>query len=772
VHTQVRDDYGKDFLRLPGGCWSVWRCCALRSAGFPARLVDKLADPVLARAADECLPQRTGRQRRDPRATARYEAEFDAAAGRAAAATAELAQDDRFREALAWQNRTFLATCVDRDAQRPRRDSGARHREAAIASYLQRYATKNDSIGFFGPIGWASWQPAGPAATVNPGPALLARRTVYFESWAIDAVGRAFAERPEILPGVPPRRVPANYVRDGVVHFPVGRPVRLTPQDAAILDLCDGVRTVHEIAADSLDRLLWMAEQDLVRLDLGGPIDAFPERLLRTRLHRIPDPAARRRAVQELDELTAARDTLAAAAGDADKVVAAVDQLNQGFERLAGASATRLHGQTYAGRTIVYEDTTRDVDVHFGPDLLAELGPPLSLVLDSGRWLAARIGADCLARFDDYFDRKQRRLGGGPVPLAGLLALATRDLYTESRVPPVSATAIAELQEKWRRVLAIPPHVSRHEVTVAGIAAAVAEEFATPQPAWTTGLVHSPDVMIAAASAESINQGRYHLVLGELHTAFNTIEARALVEQSPDKHRLLAMDEALGGGRRVVTVAPRDWGATTARTSPPSALVSPTHLYWAPGTDDTSHLPADPIPVAALEVERAGGELVVRRRDNGQLLPFAEVIGDYLSVATLSAFRLVGPQRHTPRISIDRLVVARETWRMPLRKCDWAFQLDERRRYLQTRAWVARHRIPRRAFYSVAVEMKPTFVDFSSIALVNVMASAVRRAARADPEGGISVSEMYPDLTDTWLVDVAGETYTSELRLVAVEPRR
>ena len=235
MHTQVRDDYGKDFLRLPGGRWSVWRCCALRSAGFPARLVDKLADPVLARTADECLPQRTGQQRRDPRAIARYEAEFDAAADRATAATAELAQDDRFREALAWQNRTFLATCVDRDAQRPRRDSGVRHREAAIASYLQRYATKNDSIGFFGPIGWASWQPAGPAATVIPGPALLARRTVYFESWAIDAVGRAFAERPEILPGVPPRRVPANYVRDGVVHFPVGRPVRLTPQDAARL---------------------------------------------------------------------------------------------------------------------------------------------------------------------------------------------------------------------------------------------------------------------------------------------------------------------------------------------------------------------------------------------------------------------------------------------------------------------------------------------------------------------------------------------------------
>jgi len=758
-----------DFVPLPGGQWSVWRCLALRSAGFSVGYAHRLADPALARAADQCL---TRQPRVEPQALARYEAEFDAAAGRAVDATGDLARDGRFREALAWQNRTFLATCVDRDARRPRRDSSARRREAAITSYVQRYAVKNDSIGFFGPIGWASWQPAGPRAIVQAGPDLLGRRTVYFEAWAIDAVGAAFAARPEILAGVPPRRVPANWVHAGLVHFPVGRPVRLTDEEARILKLCDGVRVVREIATDSEKILLDMADRDLVCLDFGGPIDAFPERLLRKRLLRIPDPVARRRVVQELDDLTGDRDALAAAAGDADRVAAAVDRLNERFKQLTGAQPTRLHGQTYAGRTVAYEDTTRDVDVRFGPQLLAELGPPLSLVLDSGRWLAARVGADCLTRFDEYFDRKQRRLGGGAVPLAGLLALATRDLYTESRVPPVAAAAVAELQRKWWRILQAPPGVSRHEVTVADIAAAVATEFDSPQPAWTAGLVHSPDVLIAASSTQAINQGRYSFVLGELHVAFNTIEARALVEQSPDKQRLLAMAEAVADGRRVVTIAPRAWGAVTARTSPPSALVSPTYLYWAPGTDDTSHLPGEPVPVAALEVHRVDGGLVVQCRTDGRVLPLAEVIGDYLSGAAANTFRMVGPGRHTPRISIGRLVVARETWRLPLRKCGWAFQLDERRRYRQMREWLARQGMPQRAFYSVAVEIKPTFVDFTSVRSVDVLASTVRRASRADPDGELSVSEMYPDLTDTWLVDAAGETYTSELRLVAAEPRR
>jgi hypothetical protein len=206
AETASTSEYGEDFLRLPGGHWSVWRCLAVRSAGFPVRLVHRLADPILARAADQCVQESTDRRRGDPQAIARYEAEFDAAASRATEATWNLAQDRRFREALAWQNRTFLATGVDRLTRHSRRDSRLRRREAAVTSYVQRYAAKNDSIGFFGPIGWGSWQPAGPAVTVRAAPDLLSRRTVYFESWAIDAVGATLAARPEVLPGVPTPR--------------------------------------------------------------------------------------------------------------------------------------------------------------------------------------------------------------------------------------------------------------------------------------------------------------------------------------------------------------------------------------------------------------------------------------------------------------------------------------------------------------------------------------------------------------------------------------
>ena len=63
-----------------------------------------------------------------------------------------------------------------------------RERQRAIARYIQRYTVKNDSIGFFGPIGWGSVDPAAPGLTATPGPTLVDRRVVSFEDWAVEAV--------------------------------------------------------------------------------------------------------------------------------------------------------------------------------------------------------------------------------------------------------------------------------------------------------------------------------------------------------------------------------------------------------------------------------------------------------------------------------------------------------------------------------------------------------------------------------------------------------
>jgi hypothetical protein len=557
--------------------------------------------------------------------------------------------------------------------------------------------------------------------------------------------------------------------------LPTGARIELTAEQAVILPLCDGVRIAEEIAAmvgrpvgQLLDLLDGLVAARLIRLEFGGPIEARPEWRLLAKLGRVSDVDARDRAIADVNRLVSAKEAVAAAAGDPRRLAVALDVLGARFQRLAGQPATRAPGRTYAARTIAFEDTVRAVTVEFGADILTALGGPLSLLLDSGRWLAARIARDYLARLDTYYERRRARIGSDEVPLAGVLALATRDFYTARGVPAAADAAVSELRRRWARILAVPTDVRYHQVAVADIADRVRAEFATEAPPWSSGRQHSPDVMIAAESVEAINRGDFLLVLGEIHLAINTVEARALVEQSPDPGRLLAMAEVAAGDGRIVPVAPREWGGLT-RLSPPSALPSPRYTYWAQSIEDVSDLPGVPLALAALTVARTADGLTVRQVTDGRQFPLAEVIGDYLSRVVVNAFRILPPRRHTPRVSIGRLVVARESWRLPPRKCDWAHQLDERKRYLQMRAWVARHHLPRRVFCSVSIETKPMYVDFTSLASTMNLGSVIRRMATDGSDGDVTFSEMLPDPQRCWLADAEDERYTAELRMVVAE---
>jgi hypothetical protein len=766
-----------DFVPLPGGRWWMWRQTVLRSAGFPANRVATLGDTRLAEVADAVVGGGATRAAPD----ADFDGEFALAATRLAVVVRGWARDDVFREAVTWQNPQFVADCLDRIEDGAPRNWRYRRREAAIASYVQRYTTKNDTIGFFGPAGWAEWDVSTTGLRMRPGPGLVRNRCVYFEQWAVDELARVIAGRTEVRPGVPPRRIPAYLYLDDCVVRQAGQRVPLSAEESQVLRLCDGVRTVHHIGrqllADGLvtvqqrlpDILRHLEDRGVVRMDFGGPIEAYPERRLESRLRQVPDEGPRDRGLRDLDELVRAKQQVAAAAGAPGRLGAGIRALNERFETQVARPATRLPGQTYAGRTVVYEDTVRDVELRLGGDVLAAVGEPLALILDSARWLTARIGSDYLDLFGELYERKRKRTGEQWVPLGGVLALATRDLYTARGAPPLAAAATAELQRRWAEVLRLPPGVRRHRVRAADIADPVRRCFASASPPWVGARVHSPDVMIAARSAEAANRGEYALVLGELHVAFNTVESRNLVEQSADPGRLLAMAETAVGAGRVVVVAPREWPRVNSRTCPPTALLSPRYVYVAIGDDDTSNIPGPVLPIGGLEVGPGTAGLAVRCRSSRREFRLADVVGDYLSGVAVNGFRMMPPQPHTPRVMIDRLVVARETWRMPLGECDWARETDERRRYLRMRQWVHDLGLPRQVFWSVDTEIKPIYADFTSIALTTVFANSVRRAVQAGAGGLLVLSEMCPSTDELWLVDAAGAAYTSELRLVVTD---
>ncbi|MEU8258399.1 lantibiotic dehydratase [Micromonospora inaquosa] len=766
---------GEHLLRLGGSDWSIWKQSVLRSAGFPAAEVDRLSNVELASAADRSA---TGEGSRED-----YQAAYERATAQLSEQIRHIARDPAFREAVAWQNRALIADCVDKAAAGEPRNVRGRNHESTIASYWQRYCVKNDTIGFFGPVGWAHWSADDAATHVTPGPDLLARRTTYFEVWAVDAVAHALEQDPQLLPWLPPRRVSSFDLVGRTLHRSSRPPVQLTEAEAELIDLCDGVRTAREIADDFLwsghpefrteqdvfDQLVTLRERGLLHLGLEVAVSAHPERELIERLDRVGDPVVRREVLDRVGRLLDARDAVAAVAGDEAKLVVALEHAAGVFEEIAGVQAARRPGQTYAGRTILYEDTVRDVDVRLGATVLDALAPPLALLLQSARWFVAEVTREYRTIFDDAYEAVRARTGDTPPSLAAVVAAATPQLaFSLRELPRPVARVAAELQRRWQEILAPSVDTPSHRVRAEDIEDRVAELFAAPEPAWAAAVHHAPDLMIAADGPEAVARGEFLLVLGELHLASNTVESRLFVEQHEDPSWLFRADEADHGDRRIYLSSPKHWQATNSRTYPPSALLSPRYTYWSLHPD-AGGTPGKPLPAARLVVERTDGRLAVRTRDGVRRFDLLEVVGELLSAATVNGFKPLPTAAHRPRIAIDRLVLARESWTLDATDLRWASIKKEPDRFLAARAWRAELGLPERAFYKVPVEDKPVFVDFTSLVLVNLFAKAVRRTAEAR-QTTFTVSEMLPDVGQTWLTDGHGAGYTTEVRIVAVDP--
>lgn len=705
-------------LPLPGSDWSVWRAFVVRGAGMPFA----------------------------------WAGELD-----------ERARDPLVHEAILWQNPVAAPMILRPEGRR-------RHvRREVAASYLQRYTTKNDTIGFFGPVAWGTWSD-GPTV-VDPGEGLIRRRTVRFEHWAVAELARALDRRHDVRPWVAPVRAPsAAVVGDRVYASPT--PTRLEPALDRVFALVDGKRSAREIAhelggteQDTYAALERLQELDAVAWELGATRhSATPERYLRGRLLRVGDPSRRDAALADLDRLEAARARVAGAAGDPAALGPALTELQRTFEELTEISATRRPGEQYAGRFIVFEETLRDIAIELDARLAEQLGPPLGLLLQSARWLTCVIEeayhAEALA--------VHARLGGGPVPLAMLLDGVFGGSLT-GEVTPLVATLGAELRRRWREILAPAPGERVLERSVDELAAAVARNFPADRPGWPEARNQCPDVLIAADSAEALAAGACRFVVGELHVAFNTLDIPMYVTEHDRPDALLeAVAHDLPG--RIQPLYPR--ALCNSRTAPPTALQSPAFTYLgAVAESPTCPEGARVLPLFGLVAVVEDERVRVRSRSDDELdLPWAEVVGGYLSVTSVKAFGVLEPAPHAPRIVIGDVVVNRESWRFALDGTPLARRGRGAERQAAVREWATAEGFPRRVFVTVPGFGKPQYLDLENELSVDVAARLVRRALERELEVDLRVSEMLPGADDLWLPDAEGNRYTCELRMVCVDP--
>lgn len=714
---------------------------------------------------------------------------FDEGSSQTSCAIRELLESEGLREAIIWQNRRAFHSGIDSllraalTAENTPQGFKQRQNEQLIASYVQRYTVKNDTIGFFGPVGWAKVHDSGPAIEVRPGANLLSKRTVYFESWCIDQIAALFSRSGSFRKWAAPRLLPYYYVQDRTLYRSTDPPSLLPAKMAAVLRACDGSRVAHAIAFELIrdPGLQFTSEKQVYELleqaaDEGLIMWAFECQVgpnaaadLRAQFERIEDNALRRQALAGLEELENGRQAVARAAGNPCALDRALGELDEKFSQLSGIAPTRDAGATYAGRTLVYEDCQRDLEMNIGPELIRDLDAPLQLLLMSARWFTFEAAKVVRQMFKKTYDELVAFSGSTVVDGVSFWRKVHPALSDETKT--LLRPCVSELQRRWAHLLSLDFTRSRAAFRSHDLKARVNAAFAAPGPGWSLARYHSPDLMISARNVEDIQRGLFHFVLGELHLGFNTLTSVVFFEQHPAQEELMRATELDMPEPCVIPIPPRYVPGITTRTT--QSLIPEKDHRLAFSYDSCIRHPSRTLPLSSLLIEQHYGGLIARTREGGLRFDLIELFGGILSVLTADVFSLLPRARHRPRVSIDRMVVAREAWSFAAEELVWATASSDAERFLGIRRWMRECALPSRVFVKLKGERKPMFVDTESPVLVELLGRAVRRVAsngNHDGEsGGVEVTEMLPGVEESWLSDAAGNRYTSELRLVAVD---
>lgn len=739
---------------VDGRGWSFVSPVVVRTTGLPSELLSSLSVPGLSTRLDAWEAGHV--------AEAERASEYAAAVHGSVAAMLEHSEHPLFREALAWQNPATLATFASLADQGPTasRNARRRDREHRLVRYLTRYAGKTETIGFFGPMCHGSFTGDAGHVRQRPGPGLLGRREVFAEPWAVHALGRRIAEDEEVARWLPLRRKAHHRARpaDGVPSDPV---------PTAVLSACADGRTRREVVArvaTELDLPEARVDEVVDRLRRSGTVvvDAdlpfTPDALdvLVERIAAIGDPQVRQRADDVVGPFLRRLERVAGAAGDAERVAATHVEAAECLSTVAGVGAQRKSGQMYAGRSVLFEECVRDLEVDFGTDFAERLEPALRIVVAIGRWLTQESARAHLDHCRELWPEGTASLG------ADWFALLRA--FHGSGPRPVDAV-VAEMVRRWHAVVDELPLVDGTRRCDDGerFADAIETTFAASGPGWSSGRVHSPDIQLCEHVPGGVSTGRYDIVLSEVHFAAATAVG-PVFEWSLDGAPLSRLLTELVGPS-FVPLYPEGWPRHTGRTLVKEIAPGDRALAFT----DVQGAPSGTVPVDDIAVEVDGDRLWAVLPD-GTRTPLEELLGVLLGNVVLDAWKHLWRREHSPRLVVGGVVLGRETWRTELPVLDAVGAVGEHGVHAAVHRWRRSLDLPDKVFVSLAGEAKPFYLDFDSPPMVLAFAGAVRNGARDGASSTVAVSEALPEPGQAWVRDADGRGHHGEIRMMLIDP--
>lgn len=217
-------------------------------------------------------------------------------------------------------------------------------------------------------------------------------------------------------------------------------------------------------------------------------------------------------------------------------------------------------------------------------------------------------------------------------------------------------TATSELARKWREVLDLGPAGAEP------VALRVSDIERRARAVFATGPVRSPHLALHSPDLQVVREadGELTVVLGELHACLATCDLPFL-DWTSDGDSLRDKVNAAIGAPRLVPLLPVDWKRNSGRMVPaPIGAGDRLIGFTRAPFDDRSRIdPAGAITLA----ERDG--TVTATTPGGREWSMAELLAVPVSIIAADAFKIGLDRPHAPRVTLDGLVLFRETWRMP-----------------------------------------------------------------------------------------------------------
>jgi hypothetical protein len=680
--------------------------------------------------------------------------------------------NDVLPNALLWQNMEAYETSYRRLlAKGDVLTSRDRLKAGRLLRYVGRYAAKNDSIGFYGPIAWARVAGDG-GLTFRSGQSLVSSGWAAMEWWAVQQLAARLVDatslRDELYPRVAPHVVPGA---DGV-RLPFGTVVPLDGVARQVLVAADGSRRAYQVVSAVADGLgtadggatVRAAMEHLARPGwliwaYRGGISRDPLADLRDFVDRARPGPARSGALRVLGELASEVMPLPVRPGDPDLLAGRLSRVHERWREASGhESVQRTAKQAAKGRSAVTLAALRDLDVDVGRHFLDELRPALGVLIPGCGWLLHAAAAALRSELDRMLGSLADR-DRGDAELVDLWAAGT-DLWFRRDLAPLEPVLV-EFQQRWSDLIGPGPPGGIRQLDPQWLSERVGTVFPRHDDGWRIWPYVSPDILVG----DPVGSARY--VLGELHLGTNTLDAGGFVWSHP------APDE-------LVRLWRRDAGAKRPVAFPGNPELSPPHglpvladgnalSVLPPRTDRPAHSGHE-ATVADFVVRRTRGArwtVVDRARRSGGRWDLLEFLAMPLAAGVLDCHRPVGPTAHTPRHVLGPLVLTRERWLLdpadlaPLRAGDDAYARHLRfRRFAMAAGW------PRYTFWSID-GAKPFPVDAANVASVDAGLHAATGGRSGGTARSVSVTEMLPGPGELWLRDRRGRAYVSELRLTA-----